>query len=121
MLFWNKFIFLHQTSILHVSQHVTDFDQMGHLYNLGPKKLIIHFPCTFLRKWSGRAAFYFLFFLMNSYKMIYDLWHSSQSTNKMAANEGCPKLTIYKQFFSVNTRNVIKIFDVGVKGYTCGA
>ena len=39
--------------------------------------------------------------------------HTSQSTNKMAANHACPKLTMYRRFFNVNTGNAIKIFDAG--------
>ena len=40
---------------------------------------------------------------------------TSQSTNKMAANDGRPNMTISDvlTFFSMNTGNAIKIFDAG--------
>ena len=42
--------------------------------------------------------------------------YTSQSTNKMAANDGRPKLTIipmFRRFSNMNTLNAIKIVDAG--------
>ena len=40
---------------------------------------------------------------------------TSQSTNKMAANDGRPKVkfSMYRRFSNVNSADAIKIFDAG--------
>ena len=111
------FYFIELNAINDVSAY---FPEKFKKYYLGHKKLILCFSGTFLENNAGGRHFIFYFIELNAINDVSAYFpekfstfsmRTSQSTNKMAANDRQPKLTISDDFH--HTENAIKIFHAG--------